>query len=67
MLRSMREGAKKPVMKFFLLFLAGGLRFGGLAMSLPACFLPAIKQSKHRNGLCLWQKPPPNLSAHAAG
>ena len=30
MLRSMREGAKKPVMKFFLLFLAGGFALWGI-------------------------------------
>ena len=30
MLRSMREGAKKPVMKFFLIFLAGGFAIWGI-------------------------------------
>ncbi|MEC7246195.1 MAG: SurA N-terminal domain-containing protein, partial [Pseudomonadota bacterium] len=30
MLRSMREGAKKPVMKLFLLFLAGGFALWGI-------------------------------------
>ena len=30
MLRSMREGAKNPIMKFFLIFLAGGFAIWGI-------------------------------------